>query len=80
MLHTFVALVEDRPYVLFFLVKDLSRTHFDITFSFQPEKQTLVLNDDEDDDDDVLQLKERLPAYNVDSFPDQSAGKCYILL
>uniref|UniRef100_A0A7N2KUU9 Remorin C-terminal domain-containing protein n=1 Tax=Quercus lobata TaxID=97700 RepID=A0A7N2KUU9_QUELO len=35
-------------------------------------RQTLVLNDD-DDDDDVLQLKERLAAYNVDSSPDQSA-------
>ena len=67
-------------YVLFFLGKDFYRTHVDITFSFQPEKQTLVLNDDEDDDNDVLQLKERLPAYNVDSSPDQSAGKCYILL
>ena len=68
-------------YVLFFLVKDFSRTHVDITFSFQPKKQTLVLNDDDDDDnDDVLKLKERLAAYNVDSSPDQSAGKCYILL
>ena len=69
-------------YVLFFLVKDFSRTHVDITFSFQPKKQTLVLNDDDDDDDDddVLELKERLAAYNVDSSPDQSAGKCYIII
>ena len=68
-------------YVLFFLVKDFSRTHVDITFSFQPKKQTLVLNDDDDDDnDDVLKLKERLAAYNVDSSPDQSAGKCYIII
>ena len=65
-------------YVLFFLVKDFSRTHLGITFSFQPKKQTLVLNDD--DDDDVLQLKERLAAYNVDSSPGQSAGKCYIII
>ena len=69
-------------YVLFFLVKAFSRTHVDITFSFQPKKQTLVLNDDDDDDDDddVLELKERLAAYNVDSSPDQSAGKCYIII
>ena len=68
-------------YVLFFLVKDFSRTHVDITFSFQPKKQTLVLNDDDDDDnDDVLELKERLAAYNLDSSPDQSAGKCYIII
>ena len=66
-------------YVLFFLVMDFSRTHVDITFSFQPKKQTLVLND-EDDDDDVLELKERLAAYNLDSSPDQSAGKCYIII
>ena len=66
-------------YVLFFLVMDFSRTHVDITFSFQPKKQTLVLNDD-DDDDDVLELKERLAAYNLDSSPDQSAGKCYIII
>ncbi|XP_050245261.1 DNA topoisomerase 2-like [Quercus robur] len=41
----------------------------------KPKKQTLVLNDDDDDDNDdnVLQLKERLAAYNVDSTPDQSA-------
>ena len=70
-------------YVLFFLVKDFSRTHVDITFSFQPKKQTLVLNDDDDDDDeeeDVLELKERLAAYNLDSSPDQSASKCYIII
>ena len=68
-------------YVLFFLVKDFSRTHVDITFSFQPKKQTLVLNDDDDDDDDdVLELKERLAAYDLDSSPDQSAGKCYIII
>ena len=66
-------------YVLFFLVKDFSRTHVDITFSFQLKKQTLVLNDD-DDDDDVLGLKERLAAYNLDSSLDQSAGKCYIII
>ena len=66
-------------YVLFFLVMDFSRTHVDITFSFQPKKQTLVMNDD-DDDDDVLELKERLAAYNLDSSPDQSAGKCYIII
>ncbi|XP_030973306.1 uncharacterized protein LOC115993158 [Quercus lobata] len=46
----------------------------------KPKKQTLVLNDDDDDDDDVLELKERLVAYNVDSSPDQSAGKCYIII
>ena len=69
------------PYVLFFLVKDFSRTHVDITFSFQPKKQTLVLNDDDDDDDDdVLELKERLAAYDLDSSPDQSAGKWYIII
>ena len=66
-------------YVLFFVGKDFSRTHVDITFSFQPKKQTLVMNDD-DDDDDVLELKERLAAYNLDSSPDQSAGKCYIII
>ena len=42
----------DSYSVLFFRVKDFSRTH--------------------------VQLKERLAAYNVDSSPDQSAGKCYI--
>ena len=68
-------------YVLFFLVMDFSRTQVDITFSFQPRKQTSVLNDDDDDDDDdVLELKERLAAYNLDSSPDQSAGKCYIII
>ena len=71
-------------YVLFFLAKEFSRTHVDITFSFQPKKQTLVLNDDDDDDEeeeeDVLELKERLAAYNLDSSPDQSAGKCYIVI
>ena len=68
-------------YVLFFLVKDFSRTHVDITFSFQPKKQTLVLNDDDDDDDDdVLELKERLAAFDLDSSPEQSAGKCYIII
>ncbi|KAM3733934.1 hypothetical protein ACB098_11G175300 [Castanea mollissima] len=41
----------------------------------KPKKQTLVLNDDDDDeDDDVLELKERLAAYNLDSSPDQSAA------
>ena len=70
------------PYVLFFLVKDFSRTLVDITFSFQPKKQTLVLNDDDDnnDDDNVLELKEQLAAYNLNSSPDQSAGKCYIII
>ena len=58
---------------------DFSRTRVDIAFSFQPKKQTLVLNDD-DDDDDVLELKERLAAYNLDSSPDQSVGKCYIII
>ena len=49
----------DSYSVLFFRVKDFSRTHVHITFSFQPKKQTLVLNDDDDDDDDdVLELKE----------------------
>ena len=70
-------------HVLFFLVMDFCRTRVDITFSFQPKKQTLVLNDDDDDDDDdddVLELKERLAAYNLDSSPDQSAGKCYIII
>ena len=66
-------------YVLFFVGKNFSRTLVDITFSFQPKKQTLVLNDD-DDDDDVLELKERLAAYNLDSSPDQSAGKCYMII
>ncbi|KAL4611319.1 hypothetical protein ACB092_08G115000 [Castanea dentata] len=47
----------------------------------KPKNQTLVLNDDDDDeDDDVLELKERLAAYNLDSSPDQSAGKCYIII
>ena len=67
-------------YVLFFLVMDFSRTPVDITFSFQPKKQTLALNDDDDDDDDVLELKERLAAYNLDASPDQSAGKCHIII
>nr|POE91802.1 dna topoisomerase 2 [Quercus suber] len=40
----------------------------------KPKKQTLVLNDDDDDDDEVLELKERLAAYNLDSSPDQSAA------
>ena len=66
-------------YVLFFLGKDFYRTHVDITFSFQPKKWTLVLNDD-DDDNDVLELKERLAAYNLDSSPNQSASKCYIII
>ena len=66
-------------YVLFFLGKDFYRTHVDITFSFQPKKQSLVLNDD-DNDDDVLELKERLAAYNLDSSPNQSASKCYIII
>ena len=26
------------------------------------------------------ELKERLAAYNLDSSPDQSAGKCYIII
>ena len=64
-------------YVLFFVGKDFSRTLVDITFSFQPKKQTLVLNDD---DDNVLELKEQLAAYNLNSSPDQSAGKCYIII
>ena len=42
----------DSYYVLFFRVKDFSRTHVHVTFSFQLKKQTLVLN--YDDDDDVL--------------------------
>ena len=67
-------------YVLFFLEKNFSRTHVDITFSFQPKEQTLVLNDDDDDDDNVLELKERLAAYNLDSSPNQSASKCYIII
>ena len=68
-------------YVLFFLGKDFYRTHVDITLSFQPKQRTLVLNDDDDDDDnDVLELKERIAAYNLDSSTDQSAGKCYIII
>ena len=66
-------------YVLFFLGKDFYRTHVDITFSFQPKKRTSVLNDD-DDNNDVLELKERLAAYNLDSSTDQLAGKCYIII
>lgn len=49
----------------------------------KPKKQTLVLNDDDDDDvhdDDVLEFKERLAAYNLDSPADQSAGRCYIII
>ena len=39
------------------------------------------MNDDDDNDgDDVLELKERLAAYNLDSSPDQSAGKWYIII
>ena len=63
--------------MFYFSLKRISRTHVDITFSFQPKEQTLVLNDD---DDNVLELKERLAAYNLDSSPDQSAGKCYIII
>lgn len=54
-------------------VKDVSVTSAVITFPYQQEKPTLVLNDD-DEDDEVLELKERLAAYNLDSSPDQSAG------
>ncbi len=61
-----------------YLVKDLPRTHVVITCSFQKEKATLVLTDD--DDDDMLKLKERLAAYNLDSSPEQSAGKFYMLI
>ena len=67
--------------MFYFSLKRISRTHVDITFSFQPKKQTLVLNDDDDDDnDDVLKLKERLAAYNLNSSPNQSASKCYIII
>lgn len=31
---------------------------------------------DDDDEDEVLELKERLAAYNLDSSPDHSAGTC----
>ncbi|CAN6696972.1 unnamed protein product [Malus baccata var. baccata] len=36
-------------------------------------KSSVVLSDD--DDDEVLELKERLAAYNLDSSPENSAGK-----
>lgn len=43
---------------------------------YQQERSTLVLTDDDgDDDDEVLELKERLAAYNLESSPDHSAGK-----
>jgi DNA topoisomerase-2 len=54
-------------------VEDVSVTYAVITFPYQQEKPTLVLNDD-DEDDEVLELKERLAAYNLESSPDQSAG------
>ncbi|PSS24455.1 DNA topoisomerase [Actinidia chinensis var. chinensis] len=39
------------------------------------EKPSMVLKDDDDDDDEVLELKERLAAYNLDeSSPDQSGA------
>ncbi len=54
--------------------KDVSITYTTITFPYQQERPTLVLNDDDDEDDEVLELKDRLAAYNLESSPDQSAG------
>ena len=52
-----------------------------LRFLFSRKRKLLVLNDDDDDeDDDVLELKELLAAYNLDSSPDQSAGTCYIII
>lgn len=35
-----------------------------------------MILDDDDDDDEVLELKERLAAYNLESSPDRPAGTC----
>ena len=43
-------------------------------------KPNLVFNDEEEDGNDVLELKEKLDACKLDSSPDQSAGKCYMLI
>ena len=40
----------------------------------QAKKNAVVLDDD-DDDDEVLELNERLAAYNLDSSPENSTGK-----
>lgn len=38
----------------------------------------VVNHNDEDDDDEVLELKDRLAAYKIDSSPDRSEGKIII--
>ena len=44
-----------------------------VLFSKQTSKKAVV-SDDEDDDDEVLELKDRLAAYNLESSPDKPAG------
>ena len=39
-----------------------------------------VVVEEEDEDDEVLALKDRLAAYNLDSSPDKSAGMLIIFL
>lgn len=64
-----------KYYLPFYSRKDLSKSDAAFPFAFQQERPALVLNDEDDSDDEVLELKERLAAYNLDSSPDQSAGK-----
>lgn len=46
-------------------------------FSFFLSTQ-VVVEDDDDDDDEVLALKDRLAAYNLDSSPDKSSGSNFL--
>lgn len=41
--------------------------------------KSLLRDEDDDDDDEVLELKDRLAAYNLESSPDQSEGNCLYL-
>ena len=45
-----------------------------LLFLCEQEKPTVVVDDD--DEDEILELKDRLAAYNLASSPDHSAGTC----
>lgn len=48
-------------------------------YSTARQVKSLLRDEDDDDDDEVLELKDRLAAYNLESSPDQSEGNCLYL-
>ncbi|KAI8571649.1 hypothetical protein RHMOL_Rhmol01G0136100 [Rhododendron molle] len=71
--HNCVVLLLDYIHLLF-CCKYYTTQQVGYYSTTQQEKPSLILRDEDDDDDEVLELKDRLAAYNLESSPDHSEG------